>query len=100
MFYSCLSFVHVSEPLNLFSWRLATSSVMDSTIKTRYVELYILADEALEASHGRDRQRVNQKIASIVAMMNSLYKPLNIEFLVQHIKVTDIFLFTCAKTAL
>ena len=64
-------------------------NVMDSTVMTRYVELYILADDVLLASHGGDRGRVNQKIAGIVALMNSLYKPLNIEFLIAHVKVDE-----------
>ena len=62
---------------------------MDSTLTTRRVELLVLADEEMSRTHGGDKVRVNQKIASIVALMNSLYKPLNIEFLIKHITVRE-----------
>jgi len=67
-------------------WRAATSDSMDSTINRRFVELFILADDMLDSSYGGDRGKVNQKIAGIVALMNALYQPLNIKFLIRHIK--------------
>ena len=78
-----------NRPQSSDRWRAAIGDVMDSTLTTRRVELLVLADEEMSRSHGGDKVRVNQKIASIVALMNSLYKPLNIEFLIKHITVKE-----------
>ena len=66
------------EDVLILKWNMLTK---------RRVELFVLVDQEMLRSHGYDKNRVNQKIASMVAIMNSLYKPFNIEILVKHIKV-------------
>ena len=61
--------------------------MLDSTVETRFTELYVLADKEMLSQYGGDKGRVKQKIAGIVAIMNNLYKPFNIKFLISHIKV-------------
>ena len=60
---------------------------MESTLTKRRVELFVLVDDEMLRSHDNDKVLVNQKIAGIVSLMNSLYKPFNIEILIKHIKV-------------
>jgi hypothetical protein len=61
------------------------SSPKGSTILPRFVELYLLVDKAMEQTFG-NHKAVMQRIASMVGLMNELYKPLNIQLLVTHIQ--------------